>query len=337
MITLALALAVTASCSWDAPRGMHPVSDPAAVVDNYTDIPRATRAKLKERIAARKYDEVATIRRDTVQGEYAYAGLRDMHFGDGKMCREVRRDRWTAADVERGLVYCEDGHCLIVPTVCRNTSRITRGPRIPPAPFIAEVDPLPVRAVAPIPDVVAQPLDLDLPRRPFAFLASPQPPAGEQILDTPEPEPEGEPAALSFLDLTVWRPLFGPTLRLLRPPGATVPPFVSLPPVPGIVPVVPVVPSLPTVPGVPTPPAPFPLPPPEIGTAIMVPCTGVQLTLPATQAEIAALCPSQTAPPTTVIDPPDVSVPVTPVPEPATWALMAGGLIMVLRWARGAR
>ena len=27
---------------------------------------------------------------------------------------------------ERGLVYCEEGHCILVPTVCRNVSRIQR-------------------------------------------------------------------------------------------------------------------------------------------------------------------------------------------------------------------
>jgi len=27
---------------------------------------------------------------------------------------------------ERGLVYCDSGQCILVPTVCRNVSRITR-------------------------------------------------------------------------------------------------------------------------------------------------------------------------------------------------------------------
>jgi hypothetical protein len=34
-----------------------------------------------------------------------------------------------------GLVYCEQEHCLIVPTVCRNVSRVTRTgvpPVLPP-------------------------------------------------------------------------------------------------------------------------------------------------------------------------------------------------------------
>jgi hypothetical protein len=48
-----------------------------------------------------------------------------MHFGNGRICRQVTRTKWLSTAVERGLVYCEGEHCLIVPTVCRNLSRIT--------------------------------------------------------------------------------------------------------------------------------------------------------------------------------------------------------------------
>lgn len=117
-------------CSWDSP-GMNPFrGDVAAAVDRYTDIPAPVRAALKERVVARKYDEVAAIRRDAIEGEYAYSDLRDMHFGQGQVCRTVTRSKWAEDAVERGLVYCESGHCLIVPTVCRNLSRITRGPSL---------------------------------------------------------------------------------------------------------------------------------------------------------------------------------------------------------------
>ena len=43
-----------------------------------------------------------------------------------QVCATVDRSRWTAQAEERGLVYCEDGHCVLVPTVCRNVSRIER-------------------------------------------------------------------------------------------------------------------------------------------------------------------------------------------------------------------
>jgi hypothetical protein len=42
----------------------------------------------------------------------------------------VTRARWTDRMHERGLVYCEQGHCILVPTVCRNVSRIDRRPAL---------------------------------------------------------------------------------------------------------------------------------------------------------------------------------------------------------------
>jgi len=101
------------------------MGDVVSAVDRYTDIPADVRARLKARMFARQYDEVAVITRDEIKGEFFYSDLRDMHFGDGRICRRVSRN-WPSGLVERGLVYCEEGRCLIVPTVCRNVSRITR-------------------------------------------------------------------------------------------------------------------------------------------------------------------------------------------------------------------
>lgn len=127
-----LALAVSAGstlpdCSWDRP-GVNPfMGDVAAAVDRYQDIPAATRNKLKARMKARSYDDIALIERDSITGQATYAPeIRDMHFGPGAICRTVTRTKWTAKTQERGLVYCEDGQCILVPTVCRNVSRIRR-------------------------------------------------------------------------------------------------------------------------------------------------------------------------------------------------------------------
>lgn len=130
MLISALTAATVAlpTCSWDRP-GVDPyVGNVAAAVDHYADIPESTRAALKQRMARHDYDEIATIRRDSIEGQYEYRDLRDMHFGKGQVCRTVSRDKWSANNIERGLVYCEDGHCLIVPTVCNNVSRVTRSP-----------------------------------------------------------------------------------------------------------------------------------------------------------------------------------------------------------------
>ena len=114
-------------CSWDRPGHNVFRGDTVAAVDRYDDIPADVRAALKARMAERRYDEVATIRRDSIEGRYTYSGLRDMHFGRNQVCKTVTRDKWAPEAVERGLVYCESGHCLIVPTVCRNLSRVDRG------------------------------------------------------------------------------------------------------------------------------------------------------------------------------------------------------------------
>jgi hypothetical protein len=131
-ISLAAALLVgpaIPACSWDRP-GVNPfMGDVVAAVDRYRDIPKPVREKLKARMAARQYEDIAVITRDGVSGKADYsAEIRDMHFGQGTICRSVTRTRWSASHQERGLVYCEAEHCIIVPTVCRNVSRITRLP-----------------------------------------------------------------------------------------------------------------------------------------------------------------------------------------------------------------
>jgi hypothetical protein len=126
---LAASTASLPSCSWDRP-GVNPfMGNVVAAVDRYADIPAPTRAALKARMAKRQYDDIATITRDGIAGQQRYTDLRDMHFGGGRVCQTVTRERWTPSTQERGLVYCEDGHCIIVPTVCRNVSRVTREPQ----------------------------------------------------------------------------------------------------------------------------------------------------------------------------------------------------------------
>lgn len=134
--TLALAASTVTlpNCSWDKP-GVNPfMGDLVAAVDRYKDIPAATREKLKARMQTRQYDEIVDIHRDSIVGRYDYGSdIRDMHFGAGSVCKTVTRTKWTEQTLERGLVYCEDGQCILVPTVCRNVSRITRGPLKPAA------------------------------------------------------------------------------------------------------------------------------------------------------------------------------------------------------------
>jgi hypothetical protein len=119
-----------ARCSWDRP-GHNPfMGDVVAAVDRYADIPADVRQRLKARMAGRQYDDLVVIRRDSVVGQRQYEpAIRDMHFGAGSVCREVTRDRWHEKQEERGLVFCDSGHCVLVPTVCRNVSRIVERPQ----------------------------------------------------------------------------------------------------------------------------------------------------------------------------------------------------------------
>jgi hypothetical protein len=124
--TLLVAATVTLpSCSWDRPGADPYMGSIEAAVDRYRDIPVDVRDRLKAKMRKRAYDDIATITRDKIEGKRSYSNLRDMHFGNGRICREVTRGKWKPDALERGLVYCEGDHCLIVPTVCRNVSRVT--------------------------------------------------------------------------------------------------------------------------------------------------------------------------------------------------------------------
>lgn len=121
------AAATIAQCNWDRP-GVNPYSgDVAGAVDRYTDIPASVRERLKERMRAHKYDEFVTISRSSISGREQYDPvISQMHFGKGTVCSKVSRAGWSEQMTERGLVYCEQDVCLLVPTVCNNVSRITR-------------------------------------------------------------------------------------------------------------------------------------------------------------------------------------------------------------------
>lgn len=171
MIELMAASAVVASCSWDRPGHRPFVGDVPAAVQRYADIPKPVRDRLQARMAARQYDEIALITRDSITGKHSYSpDIRDMHFGAGQVCGTVTRAKWGDRQ-ERGLVYCESSHCVIVPTVCRNVSRITRLPGAAGgggagvAPVVADAGPV----------VPAAPVPVDLPPTAAGPLAGPEP------------------------------------------------------------------------------------------------------------------------------------------------------------------
>jgi hypothetical protein len=119
--------AIVPTCSWDRPGHAAFMGDVVAAVDDYVGIDAAVRERLKARMARRQYDDLVVIRRDEIVGRHVYeATIRDMHFATDRVCRSVTREAWSSTAQERGLVYCEDRECILVPTVCRNVSRIVR-------------------------------------------------------------------------------------------------------------------------------------------------------------------------------------------------------------------
>ena len=121
----AVALAA-AACSWDSPGANSYQGTFAAAIDRYTDIPNIVRKQLKEKVDRHQYDDIATIGKHSIQGTDSYSDLYSMHFGNSGVCTSVSRGKWLSIHQEQGLVYCVEEHCIIIPSVCRNVSRINK-------------------------------------------------------------------------------------------------------------------------------------------------------------------------------------------------------------------
>jgi len=134
LAALAVATTIQPSCSWDRP-GVNPYrGNVRDALERYTDIPDADRIALKHRIQDGQADEQVQITRDAIRGQHDYnPAIHDMHFGAASVCHDVTRSKWDAARVEQGAVYCVKEHCILVPKICGNISRISRHPA-PPAP-----------------------------------------------------------------------------------------------------------------------------------------------------------------------------------------------------------
>jgi hypothetical protein len=121
-------VAVPPGCSWAHP-GANPYrGNPVHALADF-DMASPTREKLRALMAAHRYTDVATITRDDIAGVQRYADLREMHSGGGQVCHgAVDRSAWAVDRHERGLVYCADDVCVIVPTICNNVSLVSRKP-----------------------------------------------------------------------------------------------------------------------------------------------------------------------------------------------------------------
>ncbi|QBE66738.1 MHFG family PEP-CTERM protein [Pseudoduganella lutea] len=160
------AAAMVPACSWNMP-GRHPYRGTATeAVSRYVDIPAATRHRLAAKIDAGNADDDVVITRDAIEGRASYApAISAMHFGRQTVCERVTRERWPASAREPAKVYCADGHCLIVPRICNNISRIRvagggagsgiAGPAKVTSPQVARPGSIPEPAGAPEVDIEA--------------------------------------------------------------------------------------------------------------------------------------------------------------------------------------
>jgi len=115
-------------CEWNNP-GYNPYTGKKSdAVDRYQDIPVLTREVLKYKLEKGLIDDIVIIGKTAVTGanQQEYSSISYMHFGKSSVCRSVDTSKWPANHTETGMVYCQDGHCLVVPTVCGNVSRISR-------------------------------------------------------------------------------------------------------------------------------------------------------------------------------------------------------------------
>ncbi len=244
------------ACSWANP-GQNPYTgDVPSAVDSYTDIPAEVRARLKYRMERRKYDDLAVIRRDSIQGyDTSYSDLRSMHFGKGDVCSTVTRDSWPEKHEEVGLIYCEAGHCLIVPTVCRNVSRVTKIEK----PF------------AVLPPLIAGPVPEQVP--PGGYFVSTSEPefiyAYQPTFRTPAPWIVTIPGPSYFFPVPVLQPVdVVPPAPVVQPPKTVAPPWpprlppIAPPTVPEVPPATPVINPPVTTPWTPEPPVSPPVPEP---------------------------------------------------------------------------
>lgn len=213
--------AARAACSWDRPGQDSFIGDVPAAVDRYTDLAPDVRERLKARMRRHDYDDIVEISRERIEGRAGYEpGIRDMHFGEGRVCGTVSRERWADEHRERALVYCEGDACVMVPTVCRNVSRIARVPGgggggVPPGEGELPFDPPGAGAPTPVPVGDVTPAT----PTPVPLNSVPVTPPGALL--TPPRAVIGPPSA-------------GPPMSIPTPPVFVLPPRVEAPSTPAV-------------------------------------------------------------------------------------------------------
>lgn len=196
-------------CEWKPAHNVY-TGTPQAAIMAFEDIPLSVRQTLIERVTFHEleYSDVVAIRKSAIVGRSDYLpGIAQMHFGSaGALCKRVTRAKWSDTDSQSGIVYCEDGYCIVRPSVCNNWARIEQ---VKPAG--------PIGADKPVEGLIAIPAA-----------------SGTPVFDTIGPLPSEQP--IRSADMV---PVYGlPTFKGAEPPPAVIVlgpvfvPSVALPAVP---------------------------------------------------------------------------------------------------------
>lgn len=144
-VALVFASVESASAGWNNPGADRFSGNVPAAVQDYKDIPQATRDRLQSRMEKHDYDDRVTITRDSIlsANDYAYSPrITDMHFGSrGLIIPVTGRDAWPDGLEIEALAYTDGDYTILVPAVCSNVARAVR---LPPTPV----------AIAPIPEYI---------------------------------------------------------------------------------------------------------------------------------------------------------------------------------------
>jgi len=118
------------NCDWNNP-GSNPYRGASiySAVQSY-GFPKESTDEIVWKIKANMTDAVIYVKRDSIESPFGIASnLRDMHFGNNKRCNgKVIRNNWNSLDEKPALVYCSSQHCVAIPVVCGNISRIDYRP-----------------------------------------------------------------------------------------------------------------------------------------------------------------------------------------------------------------
>lgn len=159
-------------CEWKDPGANPYMLDLGIAVDRLTDIPKEARKVLKEKLLSKdkvnlSYDHIA-ITNEGVSGTKGTYAIYNMNGGNGGICfGRVTTRSWPTGKTERGLVFCEEGHCIAYKSVCRNVSQVykleTRAS--PPLALIEETSGGVPEATEQIPSIIrAKPLMAEVER-----------------------------------------------------------------------------------------------------------------------------------------------------------------------------